>query len=275
MTTLVLTLLVKDEIDIIRDVIDYHLFRGVSHIILTDNRSSDGTREVADEFRRQGVLTLIDEPGDDYSQAQWVTRMARLAATEFKADWVINSDADEFWWPVSASIPEVFLKLPPHVGGGHVRRINFLPSFSQEGHFLSRMVWREIESRDPLGLSPLLPKIAHRGDPGVNVRAGNHAASGPRIGEVFPLADIEIFHFPVRSYLQLHRKILSRGSAYERNTKLAKGIGRITRSLYRLLQEGKLQDYWESLPKSNGECREGIVQDVRLFQYLRDKRKNG
>lgn len=274
MTAIVLTLLVKDEIDIIRDVIEYHLFRGVSHIILTDNGSSDGTREVAEEFRRQGVLTLIDEPGNDFSQAQWVTRMARLAATEFKADWVFNSDADEFWWPVHTSLSEIFSKLSSHVGGVKVRRVNFLPGIEEKEPFLSHMLWRDIDSLDPLGRFPLPPKMAHRGDPDVSVQQGNHAATGPRLGETLFLNDLEILHFPVRSFHQLSRKILNIGAAYERNTKLTQEDGHAGRFLYRQLKEGRLRDYWDSLPKADGACRKGIVKDVRLFEYLASKRND-
>ena len=33
--------------------------------------------------------------------------MGRLAATELGADWVIHSDADEFWWPRGESLKDV------------------------------------------------------------------------------------------------------------------------------------------------------------------------
>ncbi len=275
MTTLILTILVKDEIDIIRDMIEYHLFQGVSHIILTDNASEDGTREVAEEFRRRGVLTLIDEPGDNFLQAQWVTRMARLAATEFKADWVINSDADEFWWPEQDSLSRVFSRLPPHVGGGKVRRINFLPSLSQEGHFLARMLTRELESLDPLGCFPLPPKMVHRGDPDINVQSGNHTASGPAIGDIVFLQGLQVFHFPVRSQAQFFRKIRTMGVALERNKTLSEGESHARRYLYEQLKQGRLQVYWDGLSKSDGGGQPGLVEDTRLLQYLTKRRQNG
>ena len=52
---------------------------------------------------------MIQEPGEDLRDGEWVTRMARLAATEFGADWVINSDADEFWWPRGGSLKHVLV----------------------------------------------------------------------------------------------------------------------------------------------------------------------
>src|SRR4051812_17470085 len=44
----VMTLLVRDEVDIVDVNLAYHLARGVDGVIVTDHRSTDGTRERLD-----------------------------------------------------------------------------------------------------------------------------------------------------------------------------------------------------------------------------------
>src|SRR4029079_19507852 len=110
---LVMTLLARDEADIVDAQIAYTLHAGVYVVVATDNRSEDGTTEILERYARDGVLHLIREPGDDLRQSEWVTRMARLAATDFAADWVLNADADEFWLARGASLKELLAAVPP------------------------------------------------------------------------------------------------------------------------------------------------------------------
>ena len=108
---LIMTLLVRDEADIIRQNIDYHLRSGVDHIVATDNGSVDGTVEILERYQADGVLTLIHEPEQDYAQGKWVTRMAQVARDQIGADWIINNDADEFWVAPSGNL-KTSLDLP-------------------------------------------------------------------------------------------------------------------------------------------------------------------
>ena len=94
---LVMTLLVRDEADLLPIHLEHHLAQGVDFFLITDNGSRDATPAIAAEAVACGLARLIHEPADTYEQSRWVTRMARLAAEEHGADWVIHSDADEFW----------------------------------------------------------------------------------------------------------------------------------------------------------------------------------
>ena len=102
-----MTLLVRNEADIVRTNIAYHLAQGVDFILATDNLSQDGTPDILGEYERAGVLKLFSERDDTYAQHIWVTRMARLAYAEFGADWVINNDTDEFWCSEHGNLRQV------------------------------------------------------------------------------------------------------------------------------------------------------------------------
>ena len=122
-----MTLLVRDEADIVDAQIAFHLHAGVDFVIATDNASSDGTTEILERYERAGHLRLIREPGTTCVRHEWVTRMARLAATEHGADWVINSDADEFWWPRGGSLKDVLAAVPDRYGVVRGAWRHFLP----------------------------------------------------------------------------------------------------------------------------------------------------
>ena len=104
----VLTLLVRDEADIVERQLRYHYARGIDFVVATDHRSVDGTTEILRRFEAEGRLHYIREESKHIDQADWMTRMSRIAATEYGADWVIPSDADEFWWPRRGSFHEVW-----------------------------------------------------------------------------------------------------------------------------------------------------------------------
>ena len=273
---LVLTLLCRDEADILESMLRFHLAQGVDRIIATDNGSVDGSLEILQRFERRGELTLLQEPEHTHDQAVWVTRMARMAAA-MGADWVINSDADEFWWPQQGNLNSTLAQLPESVEGLLVERTNFLPpprDGQDQRPFYQRQTLRERVSCNSLG-APLPPKLIHRAHPGVEITDGNHGArvDGKPI-EAIKSTEIEILHVPIRSYEQLERKIRQGAEALQRNKRVSPGVGDSWRKIYaNHLQQSTLPAYYDSLRPNPAAIvpqlvRGELIDDRRLQQAL-------
>jgi len=99
-----MTMMVRDEIDIVAPMIEHHLAQGVDLIMVTDNGSVDGTAQLLERYADLGVVELAHDPMHRKQQGVVVTAMARRAYTEHGADWLINADADEFYVPLDRSI---------------------------------------------------------------------------------------------------------------------------------------------------------------------------
>jgi hypothetical protein len=192
--------------------------------------------------------------------------MARLAAAEHGADWVINNDADEFWWPHAGSLRSVFEGLGEDVGAVVGHRTNFVPRPEDDRPYWERMILRERESLNPVG-KPLPPKLAHRAHPEIEVAQGNHRIKGADLGSELDDGSIEIFHFPMRSYAQFENKIVKGGRAYARNKDLPKKTGRTWRRLYETWEEGGLPAHYEANVVAD-ESGADLIEDTRLRDYL-------
>ena len=132
--------------------------------------------------------------------------MARLAATTHGADWVINADADEFWWPHNGTSRQY--SPPRRLGTGVVRGIwrHFVLRPEEPVPFYDRMVVRRAPALDPVDPYCANAKVAHRADPNVRVGRGNHDAFGERLSLLRERVPLEILHFPIRSLHHLMTK---------------------------------------------------------------------
>lgn len=267
-----MTYLVRNEEDIIEDVILFHRHQGVDAFLVMDNLSTDSTRELLHRLSTEVDIEYIFQPDDSYSQGDWLTHMARRAFFEHHADWIIHGDADEFWLPNSSlTLKEFLATIPPGVDVLSVQRYNSV--LLDRGENLTGPSAHPRFSTNFLTLSTnclgslLPPKCLHRAGPEVIVSQGNHRISGLQ-GSHDNTNDIRIFHYPYREYSKYRNKIVLGGGAYERNQQLPVQAGRTWREHYKLLDTNGLAQFWEELHISEAELA-SLTLSRKVFEETR------
>jgi hypothetical protein len=282
---LAMTLLVRNEADIVAANIAFHLARGVDFVVVTDNGSTDGTRDILGELAGRHPIRIIDEAGDDYAQHRWVSRMASLARDEHGADWVLNNDADEFWLPAGGDLKadldrataNMIMCARRNMMYPHDRPVD--PPAWRDG-----IVYRVVHPvampvlADPLN-DPLpvpfsfldLPAKALCRAAGLElVHQGNHDATY-KVPSKAASSTIAIYHYPIRSFEQFRRKIEIGGAAYARNTRLSPDVGWHWRRWHGMLDAGRAEEaYQETLPS-----RSRLEQDLGSGAVVVDRAMAG
>jgi hypothetical protein len=270
-----MTLLCRDEEDIVGYNIAYHLAQGVDFVIATDNASQDRTPQLLERFARQGKLHLIREPSLTHDQGTWVTRMARMAAKRFDADWIINADADEFWLSRTGSLRDALAAIPSSAGCLAVPHFDMLPPRLPQSQFFEAMVLRRADGKTVYGRD-LEIKVCHRAFDDIKVADGNHFVlrRGTRVPEYWD-HPLEYLHFPIRSVAQLERKVRQGAEALSANTRLKPGIGSHWHKLYRdHYQKGSLDQFYDACAPAPEQIDSGIASgalaiDTRVRDALR------
>ena len=103
----VLAVGVYDTADVLADYLDWYLHIGVDFIVALDYGSTDGSLDILERFRRDGVLHWRPHPSHNYTRNNPFDAVATIARDEFAADWVIVCDTDEFLVTYDRSLSEL------------------------------------------------------------------------------------------------------------------------------------------------------------------------
>jgi Glycosyl transferase family 2 len=263
---LVQTLVVRDEADIVDAQISYHLNAGVDFVIAADHESADGTTEILESYVRDGVLRRIPVHGEMRDGA-W--------RTEHAADWVINTDADEFWMPREGALKEVLAAVQEPWGVVFALSRHFVPRPDDGAFFAERMTFRvspHAAINDPT--SPYRPhlKAAHRADPEISVSFGSHTVGSPRWRSLHNWHPADVLHFPFRSLEQWENKGVRRAHG-------DKPLGQYVTAL-RASEGGRSANRYQALVVDDvalerGRADGSLVPDTRLLDALRALRRRG
>jgi hypothetical protein len=195
----------RDDSDIIDAHLAFHLNAGVDLVLAVDHGAGDATAEILESYTSAGHLQRVPAR-DGESEGETRTRAARSAVTEHEAEWVLSSDADEFWWPRGESLKDVLAAIPPRYGvvQGLVR---VFPPREGEGFFADRMTVRPTLLEPPAGarepLSSALRPLYR-----ANSELVVDPLEGTQGGRLVPLRawyPIEVLRFPFRSLDQAKR----------------------------------------------------------------------
>ena len=212
MTTVAVTM-VKNEADIIAATVG-HMLTQVDHVIVADNGSTDGTRDILADL----PCEVIDDPDPAYRQSEKMTGLAHRVRLEHGAEWVVPFDADEIWYSPFGRIADVLAGLDDYAVAP-ADLYDHVPTATDpnDPDPVRRIGWRR---REP---GPL-PKVACRAHPQLTVEMGNHAAHYGVFEPKAVTGQLIVRHFPYRTAEQMLAKAVQ-GAAALRLTDLPDSAG--------------------------------------------------
>ena len=238
---LIMTLLVKNEESMLEENLLFHKAMGVDSFIITDNNSTDSTPEIIRKYKQKGwIKEVIEEKATDYEQKEWVDRMIWKAKTIYKADWIINADADELWYSPSGNLKTDLSATHANVLNCEMRSV--YPEENRPFWQWDKVV-KPVSEPERYDLSTYSiferqnKKVLHRSAGYLQISMGNHKVT--MLPQLSTDSGIRIYHYNIRGKQQFLEKMINGGRQLEQHK--GRHGGRHWRYFYKLYKEGKLE----------------------------------
>jgi len=215
---------------------------GVDVIIVADNLSTDGTRDLLDQLSRELPIVVVTDHEPAHYQGPKMSRLARLAARS-GASWIVPFDADELWYGVGAPLAPVLRSLDGDIAVADM--YDFLPDAVRAA---SDDPYHDFSLRTA---APVTEKVAFRAHLLAAIASGNHAVSQP--GRKVRDA-IRIRHYPFLGFEHFLEKVRN-GGAVLALTNLPDEIGGHWRR-WGSMPDDELQHEWQQI------VGKGLVEDA-------------
>jgi hypothetical protein len=202
--------MVKNEADVIEAFVRHNMSL-LDALVIIDNDSIDGTREILVQLQQQGLpIILFDDPIVGHFQSEIVTAVYRKVVPNFNPRFVFLLDADEFIvTPSRETLYTQLRALHPATQARYCWRTYIPAPTGPEGDpwdplrsITHRRAYEKPRSKTIIVTKPKINKsiLIQQGNHDVNVRGGQLRS--------VQLRDVALAHFPVRSVDQLTGKVL-------------------------------------------------------------------
>ena len=198
-----LTFVIGESEGELEEFLSFHRSAGVDVVVAAVGEAPPGTSETLERYVGDGFVRLVERNASQ-------TELARIAADELGAEWVIPGTPGEIWWPRGEGLKDVLAVIPPRYGvvQGLVRTFvgESEPSTADTSTYASRTVRTSLLGPDGSGGESLqvLLRPVYRAGPNMTVDAADWTLGGRRV----PLRawyPLEVFRYPMEGALDSTR----------------------------------------------------------------------
>lgn len=208
-----MSMMIRDEEDIIERNIRFHAAYGVDRFFIVNNASTDRTEDILLSLSKEYDITIFqNDDTEGHLQGEWMTKINNTALAT-GCDWVVNNDADEFWLPLQGNTLKYGLKRRD--GSIRVERVNVLPIEGKDSVYESNVVtFNSVNYNKALNFSQgyvnhnltnVMHKVMTNLHGLIRVSGGNHGAK--HIADALARRrytryneNVRIYHYPIRTY---------------------------------------------------------------------------